>query len=54
MPRDNNHKLCFGDVEIYFRSLLIWEQVAAEKVKLVTLAYILGELAFKQFGRSFI
>ena len=23
MPRANNHKLCFGDTEIYFRSLLI-------------------------------
>ena len=33
-----------------------WEAsiVAAEKVTLVSSAYILGEPTFKQFGRSFI
>ena len=32
----------------------VWEAsiVAAEKVTLVSLAYILGEPTFKQFGRS--
>ena len=43
---------------VVIRALLIWDSrsgiVAAEKVTLVSLAYILGEPTFKQFGRSFI
>ena len=50
--------LALSQRSIYFRSLLIWDSrsgiVAAEKVTLVSSAYILEEPTFKQFGRSFI
>ena len=43
---------------ICFNSLLIFDSrsgmVGAEKITLVSSACILGELAFKQFGRSLI
>ena len=49
-------QLALRQRSIYFRSLLIWDSrsgiVAAEKVTLVSSAYILGEPTFKQFGRS--
>ena len=65
LPRANNHKLRFGNTEgnllalsqrsIRFSSLLIWvsrsARLDAEKVTLVSSAYILGAPMFKQFGR---